>query len=76
MLFERYFRGRPIKPAAAVLSEALANASEALAIAPDQQAKRELIASLIVQAALDDQRLDASGLCRKAVAAFRKSTRR
>jgi hypothetical protein len=77
MFIQRYLRGRPFQPAAAaVLREALAKASEALGIAPDQQAKRELIAQLIIQAALDDQSLDASGLSRKAVAAFRKSTQR
>jgi hypothetical protein len=76
MLFQRYLRGRPYQPAAvAALSEALANASKALGITPDQQKKRELLAALIVQAALDDQSLDASGICRKAVALFRKSTR-
>ena len=77
MPFQRYVRGRVFEPASVtVLSEALARATIALDIAPAQKARRELLAQLIVQAALDDQGLDAAGLCRKAVAAFRKSTPR
>jgi hypothetical protein len=77
MPFQRYVRGRVFEPASVtLLSEALARATVALDIAPTQKARRELLAQLIVQAALDDQGLDAAGLSRKAVAAFRKSTQR
>jgi hypothetical protein len=75
MSFQRDREGRASGPTGgAALSEALANAIGVLDIAPDQTATRELVAQLIVQAALEDDRLDAAGLCRKAVAAFRRST--
>jgi hypothetical protein len=62
--------------AVAILSEALAQATEALDIRIDQAAQRELVAQLIVKAALEHKSLDASDLSRRAVAAFRKSTQR
>jgi hypothetical protein len=75
MSFQRDGEGRAFGPTGgAALSEALANAIRVLDVAPDQTATRELVAQLIVQAALEDDRLDAVGLCRKAVAAFRRST--
>jgi hypothetical protein len=75
MPFQRNIKGRPFQPEdVAALSEALAMATDTLGIALDQQTKRELVARLIVQAALDDRSLDADGLCRKAITAFRKST--
>jgi hypothetical protein len=74
MSFERYIGGAFLPEAFATLSEALAKAAEALDILPSQASKRELVAELIVRAALVDKSLDAAGLCRKAVADFRKST--
>ena len=75
MSFQRDREGRAFGPTrGAALSEALAKAIGVLDIAPHQTATRELVAQLIVQAALEDDRLDAVGLCRKAVAAFRRST--
>jgi hypothetical protein len=76
MPFQRYAKGISFRPeSVAVLSEALATTTEVLGITPDQQGKRELIAKLIVQAALEDQTLDAVGLSRKAIASFWKSRR-
>jgi hypothetical protein len=42
-----------------LLNEVIDQATDALQIAPDQMAKRELMAQLIVQAAIDDEKLDA-----------------
>jgi hypothetical protein len=76
MPFERYLRGlAAFRPEAlTTLSDALAMAVLALDLSPDQEAKRDLVAQLIVQAALENEFLDAAGLSRKAVLDFRQST--
>jgi hypothetical protein len=80
MPIQRYMRGQDFPPeAVATLSEALAMAARDLEIPLDSEAKRELMAQLVVQAALAEPvlgaRLDAAALSRKAVATYRTSTR-
>ena len=76
MSLQPYLKGITFRPSeVSRLGEALERATEALNIASNQTAKRELVARLIVQAASDNENLDAAGLCRKVIAALRKSRR-
>jgi hypothetical protein len=60
--------------ALAAMSEALEEATRVLEIRPDEQGKRDIVAQLIIQAALADRDLNAAGLCKKAVLTFSLSS--
>jgi hypothetical protein len=70
MSFQRYESDSLV-----VLSEALAMASKALGITFDEKTFRpDLLAQLLINAALENPRLNAAALTGRAVAAFQKST--
>jgi hypothetical protein len=71
MSIESYTAASAFAPeAVAIMSKALEEATRLLEIRPEQQAKRDIVAQLIVQAALRNRELDAAGLCKKAVLTY------
>jgi hypothetical protein len=68
MKIENYAAESAFAPeAVAVMSEAFDRATKLLALDPNQETQRDIVAQLVVQAARFNRDLDASGLCKRVV---------